>query len=399
MVVRLLLDRGANESARNKPGITPFQTAVTEGYLETSNILLRHRSAAQPFPHKDLAGMLLEVINNQPADLRALNLILDLDVDGFLYRTSTYLMAMVDERKCQFAAAYLERGKSAPPLTPKEKTTILHLSLEHDILGLAKRMLGMKASVNSLNKHGYTPLYSIASRRYNGDGRYSLAEALLDAGANMHMPCTVGESPPVTPLEMAVIRGNHDLVELMLRRDPLRNDSQMALSPLAPRGVYLHAAARTVPSKRMFSLLIRSGASVTEVDSNGDYPLTVFLKQLVDAPSRSRHLEGAWARAAADRVLSTIWYLWSRDVDVNRRNKAGKSVLSYLAALKLYSGRDAARAGIARQLQRCVTAVPARGRDRAQDDKTLEFRHGPLGFWSFDAPFDEVVAGPSRRRH
>ncbi|KAK7741697.1 hypothetical protein SLS53_004756 [Cytospora paraplurivora] len=396
MVVRLLLDRGANESARNKPGMTPFHIAVTEGYLETSNILLRHRSAAQPFPQKDLARMLHEVTEYVPADLGALNLILDLDVDGFLYRTSTYLMAMIEERKYEFAAAYLERDKSAPPLTPKEKSTILHLSIEHGFLGLAKRMLGMKVSVNSFNEHGYTPLYAIASRLSNGDGRYSLAEALLDAGADIHMHCTVGESPPTTPLEMAVIRGNHALVELMLRRQPLRNDPQMALPPLAPRGVYLHAAARTVPSKRMFSLLIRSGVSVTELDANGDYPLTAFLKQLVDAPLRPRRLEGAEARAATDRVLSTIWYLWSKDVDINRRNKAGKSILSYLSALKLYSGRDTARASIARQLRRCITIVPARRQDRAQDDQTLEFRHGPLGLWTFDAPLDEGVARPSR---
>lgn len=396
MNVRLLLDRGANDSARNKSGMTAFETAFTEYFLETSNILLRHRGAAQPFRQDDLDRMLLDTINNQPADLRALNLVLDLDVDGFFYRTSTYLMAMVDGRKCEFAAAYLERGKSVPSLTPKEKTFILDVSIEQGVLGLAKRMLSMKVSVNSPNEHGHTPLYAIACRRGNGDARDSLVEALLDAGADIHF--TASGKSETTPLEKAIMNGDHALVELMLRRQPLRTNSQMGLPPLAPRGVYLHAAARTAPSKKMCSILIRSGADVTELDANGDYPLTVFLKQLADKPSWSKCLKGAEARAATGRVLSMIWYLWSRGVDINRRNKAGKSILSHLAALKLYSGRDATRASIARQLQSCIAIVPARGRDSAQDDKALEFRHGPLGLWTFDAHADEGVAGPSRHR-
>lgn len=154
----------------------------------------------------------------------------------------------------------------------------------------------------------------------------------------------------------------------MLQHQPLRNN------PKAPKGVYLHAAARTVPSKRMFSALIRSGASVTELDSNGDTPLSVFLKSVADQPHWMAHTRGA-----ANQVCATVWYLWNKKVDINLRNKSGKAITSYLTALRIYNGDNLARKRIAEELQLCVEVVPAEGADEAEGLKTLRFRHGLMG--------------------
>lgn len=381
-MVRLLLERGAKESTRNSFGSTPLETAFRKGSLRTCDILVRRRKTVQPLQYEDLHRMLLATIRDRPANLEAMNFILDLDFDGSLYTKSTYIMNMVEGGHDNLACAYLERGTSMPPLSPKEKLTILHKAIERGVLALARRMLSLKVSVNSVDKNGHTPLYAIITRTGNTHGRDGFVEALLEAGADIHFRPSAGSV--MTPLEKAIVSREQTLVELMLRSQPLRNDSRAILPPLVPRGVYLHAAARTLPSKRMFSALIRSGASVTELDSNGDTPLSVFLKSLVDQPTWMSTMRGA-----ASEVCGPIWYLWSRDVDVNRKNKAGKSVLSYLTALALYSGKDPARARIARELKRCIAIVPARGPGRAAGDKTLEFRHGPLGFGVVDDDLDE----------
>ncbi|KUI69089.1 Ankyrin-3 [Cytospora mali] len=371
-IVRLLLERGARESTRNKLGIIPFEAAFTDSLLPICNILLRRRRTVQSLQHEDLHRMLLTIIRGQRKRLDALDLLLDLDTDRFLYTKSTYIMEMVERGHYNLARAYLERS-STPPLTPKEKITILQAAIEHSVPVLAKRMLSLKVSVNFINKNGYTPLYALISSTgeedtggRDGFKRVGLVKALLDAGADIHFK-PQGTSI-MRPLEKAIVNGEQALVDLMLQHQPLRNDSQAVLPPVAPRGVYLHAAARAIPSKRMFSALIRSGASVTELDSQGDTPLSTFLRYLIDQPAWLAHAAGA-----AGEVCAAIWYLWSKDVDINRKNRAGKSILSYLKALMLYNGNEPARATIASELRRCVGIVPAEGPKTTKGDKTLKF--------------------------
>lgn len=380
-MIRLLLERGAKESTRNNSGLTPLRIAFSKGFLRICDILVRRRSTVQPLQNEDLHEMLLETVRDRPANIQALNFILDLDLDGFLHTKSLYIMKMVDGGHDSLACAYLERGTSMPPLSPKEKLTILHKATERGDLRLARHMLSLKVSVNSVDKNGHTPLYAAISQPANTQ-RDDFVEALVEAGADIHFRPSAG--PIMTPLEKAIVNNEQTLVELMLRSQPLHNDSQAVLPPLAPKGVYLHAAARTFPSERLLSALIRSGARVTELDANGDTPLSVFLRSLVDQPAWVYKLRGP-----AAGVCGPIWYLWSREVDINRKNKAGKSILSYLAALALFSGRDTARARIARELKRCIEVVPARGPGRAKGDKTLEFRHGPLGLVVVDDDPDE----------
>lgn len=110
------------------------------------------------------------------------------------------------------------------------------------------------------------------------------------------------------------------------------------------------------PSKRMLSILIRAGAQVTERDCNGDTPLSAFLKTLVAQPLPSWVIDDS----CADKIIcSTIWYLWSRDIDIHRKNTSGKSVASYLTALRLYDGGYPIKKNVAREIQRRIQIVPA----------------------------------------
>lgn len=309
--------------------------------------------------------MIIATIRDRPHDLEAVDLLLDLDVNGTLFSKSTYVMRMIDGGHVKMAGRYLERATSRPPLTPKEKITILQEGLARGNETLIKQMLAIKVSVNFPDKNGHTPLYVVLQGVMPGtDG---LVKALLDAGADIHFKPHLS-TVIMTPLEKAVTFHRHNLVEIMLHHQPLRSN------PKAPKGVYLHAAARTVPSKRIFSNLIRSGASVTELDSNGDTPLSVFLKSIADDPHWIAHTRGA-----PSQVCATVWYLWNNDVDVNLRNKSGKSIISYLTALQIYNGDNPARKRIAEDLQLCVDVVQAEGADGAKGLKMLRFRHYLMG--------------------
>lgn len=307
--------------------------------------------------------MILELIQLRPHHLSALDFLIDLDAKGFLFSKPEYLMKMVDGH-VKMASRYLERCPRLPPLSPKQKLTALREGLALDNEELVRQMLAMKVSVNVPDKNGHTPLY-VAVQRYRLSD-YDLIRALLEAGSDMHF------KPPsstiMTPLEKAITEGKQSLVEILLDHLPLRD------SPRAPKGVYLHAAARVTPSKRMFSTLVRSGASVTELDSNNDTPLSVFLKSIADMPP--------WAadkRGAGKRIFGTIWYLWNTKVDINFRNNSGKTIISYLTALRMYDGDNPARKRIADELELGLDIVPAEGADGEKGLKTLRFRHSLMG--------------------
>lgn len=314
--------------------------------------------------------MILASIRDRPHDLNAVDLLLDLDANGTLFSKSTYLMMMIDGGHVKMASRYLERGATRPLLSPKEKLTILQAGLARSNETLVKQMLALKVSVNSPDRNGHTPLYVVLQGGL--PGKEEFVRALLEAGADMHF------KPPsstiMTPLEKAIMLNQHALVDVMLQHQPLRN-------PKAPQGVYLHAAARTAPSKRMFSTLIRSGASVTELDGNGDTPLSLFLKTVADQPHWT-----ARTRGAANQVCATVWYLWNKKVDINLRNTSGKAITSYLTALRMYDGDNPARKRIADELKLCVEIVPAEGPDGERGLKMLRFRHGLMGLGDIGGP-------------
>lgn len=367
-IVRRLLQRGAKDTVSNNLGITPFESAFRGGLLGICDILVRRRQSPQPWKHEDFDRMILATIRDRPHDLDAVDLLLDLDVNGTLFSKSTYLMEMISGGHVKMASRYLERATARPPLSPKDKLTILQAGLARSSETIVKQMLAMKVSVNVADKNGHTPLYVVLQGGL--PGKEELVRALLDAGADMHFK-PLSEAPGstiMTPLEKAIILQQHALVDVMLQHKPLRDD------PTAPKGVYLHAAARTIPSKRMFSALIRSGAKVTELDSNGDTPLSVFLKSVADQPHWTAHTRGA-----ANQVCATVWYLWNKEVDINQRNKSGKAITSYLTALRMYNGDNPARKRIADELQLCVEIVPAEGADGENGLKVLRFRHGLMG--------------------
>lgn len=371
-LVRLLLDRGVKESARTDMGQTALQIAFEKGSLRICDILIRHRKTIEPLKREEIYSMMDGSISNRPSNLEAFNLLYDLDVDNHLSSTSKYVMNMIESERTALADAYLERN--TPCLNAAEKATILQAAIKKSHARLTRRMLSMKAPVNRLDQDGHTPLYSALSWIPPQD-LDRVVEELLAAGADVHYKHS--SSTHMTPLQKAIANRKQSVVEIMLRNRPLRDD------PQAPKGVYLHTAACSMPSKRIFLALLRAGAEVTELDANGDTPLSVFLRSVAEQPQWMTYTGGV-----ENTICLTIRYLWSRDVNISRRNKSDdKSILHYLSALTLYQGEDPGRTRVARELQRRIKVVPVRDgpmmgrRNRNRNggvggDKTLQFMPG-----------------------
>lgn len=170
----------------------------------------------------------------------------------------------------------------------------------------------------------------------------------------------------------------------MLRHRPLRDD------PEAPKGVYLHEAVTGGPdAEGLATLLLRSGSTLTELDANLDTPLGSFLRQLVHenrwTSTWRPQVSGGQApgvrrkecRRLATKIGNLIQLLWTKDIDVQARNKGDKSIRSYLTSLRLYEGDGGRNTCMVRQelashLQQRVKVVTVAGGD------TRSARH-----WSF----------------
>lgn len=350
-IMRLLLDRGARDDVRNKDGKTPLQVAFEAGNLKICDVLVRRRRKLQQIRHEELGSMLEYAIRKRPGHREAFSFIYDLDLDYALWKTPKYILLMLQNNFINIADTYLDR--KMPPLHAREKSMILQSAIAARNTRLMKRMLAVKAPVSIPDENGHSPLHNALSR-IDAIELDDAIEALLCAGADIH---SKDNTNSMTPLQKSIATRRHTTVELMLRHQPLYN------YPSAQNAQLLHTAARVPPSKRMFSLLIRSGAKVTELDDNGDTPLAVFLKSVIEAPFQTLGTEAS--------VCSTAWYLWSSQIDVNRKNKAGKSILSYLDALRLYSGDVQSRKRVAEEVQRRISILPLP--DAKNGEKMLRF--------------------------
>lgn len=343
-LTRLLLDRGASTTARCQGGKTPLQVAYESGALDVCDILIRRHKPTQALKHHELDDMWTHSFHQRPSEQEAFNLLYDLDTEGYLWKSSKYVMRYMTDRHHELAWTYLRR--KLPPLNPKEKSTILHSAIQSCQIDMIKRMIAIKAPMNLPDENGTVPLsnliYVIEKREMR-----PLVEVFLAAGADPHQPHS--SHSQASPIEEAIKQGFHivEIVDTMLRYSPLRDDLKTT------KGNYLHTAAKWEISKELFDALIKAGVEVTGLDGNGNTPLAAHLKRLAGGPKSLSVLSG-WENLHC----LAIWYLWDKKIDIERKNKSGKSILSYLTALRLYRGECKTRARVAAILQTHIKIVP-----------------------------------------
>lgn len=344
-IARLLLNRGANQYARNNEGQTAFQVAFKSRSLSLCDILLRRGEQPVPLTRDELhqmAGLLASGHFEERGDSHALELLLDIDVKGYLHSEPTTLKRLV-HGQVRLAEQFLD--KAIPSMSDKQYIKILEESLSQGSLCVAKKLVaGMPPKL--LDEHAGELLLRVTTSSVFDVNLRDLMEHILETGIDIHS--SIGNSLGISPLQSAIEYDNVYAIAVMLEKHPLRND------PRVPKGVYLHAAVHAYhehrhPRKKTLSLLIRSGADPTEVDENDDTPLSLFLRSLSRRPSwvnRSGHIAGF--------LRSRIWYLWKKDLDVNRKNKEGKSIVDYLHDLKSYEEPYTVQHNVAREIQQHI---------------------------------------------
>lgn len=383
-LIRLLLERGIDESAKNQSGQTALQVAFLRGSYGICDLLLRFRKVAQPLTSKEISEM-VKFLVIQPSQ-EGMGMLLDLDVNDRLASTSKVIMQFCDKQQrdpacSRVICAYLER--KPPSLSAPEKGKLLCLAVKQQCARLIKHMLALKAPPNHLNHCDSSPLSLALDMETDDKGLATLVQDLLNAGADMHF--RHGTDTPITPLQKAILCRKIFALKTMLRHRPLRDDRD------APRGVYLHEAVALGPEGReIVNMLLHSGITRTELDGNLDTPLGSFLRKLVnqnewtwswqpqDARYKPVEEKQKHFRQLADRICTMIQLLWDKKIDVRARNSGDKSIIGYLASLKLYSGDSERhtckiRVELASQLRQRVKVVPVAG-SQSSKCATLEFQ-------------------------
>jgi ankyrin repeat protein len=87
--------------------------------------------------------------------------------------------------------------------------TPLHRAVRNRSVEVVRLLLQCGANVNEEDESGWTALHFVSDRF---GGSLEIAFALLDCGADMHARTNLD----MTPLEMALNNGHHDIVQLLL---------------------------------------------------------------------------------------------------------------------------------------------------------------------------------------
>ncbi len=238
-MVELLLNRGANVEAReNGSGDTALITAIRSGYLSVVQVLLAH--------HADVNA-------KSPGDITPLHLAAQkgyADIAGLLITNGADVNAA---DKNGYTPLY---GAATAGNTP-----------------VMEVLMARKADVNARANDGKTPLYAAVER-----GQLGAAALLLKNGADVNATWSGSR-----PLHDAVIRNNADLVKLLLDNgaDPNARRSSYNFIDIGTSAGHAEDVTPLIMAVMnrqpdIVNLLIAHRADVNAVDASGDSALSVL---------------------------------------------------------------------------------------------------------------------------
>lgn len=316
---------------RNKEGQTPLYLAFHARNLDACDVLVRRGCLRGGLDRSELEAMFARAVDNcrvSEGSTTLIHFVLDLDVHGILSTGATVLHDLLTLPKCfaalEAARIIVDRGLS--PMAPVDATRLLGraISARHfSHFSLAYALLNLGADVNGRpgDNEDY-PLAAFVKRHRQQAGvalladSIQLVQALLERKANPHV--RVRPTKPERILNSIINNRIDDVLFMILKKHPLASD------PRAIGGAYLHSALtvyQPCPSEKVIDALLASGADPCEVDERGDTPLSTLLRGFCDKP------KFAWRYRRFVKALAVP------GVDVNRRNKDGKSIVDYLQQL------------------------------------------------------------------
>ncbi|KAK0621793.1 ankyrin repeat-containing domain protein, partial [Bombardia bombarda] len=343
--LRLLLNKPGVSGlfqVRNRDNHTALRLAFQERNLDACEVLVRRGCFRGGINRSELLDMFKDAALVRPGDEATLDFVLDLDVDGHLTSDPALLSTLLAKGgHSAVHAAQIISHRGLPPLPPGDHTRLLCKAIRLGELFLAYSLLEAGADVNVCNDEGEYPLAAFIKNTFihsripvRTSAIYQFLQALLDRGANIHLQFAPGS--PQRILHRVIALDLEEALFIMLEKQPLIND------PRAVGCCYLHwavvIAPERPPNEKIIDWLIVSGANLSELDGFGDTPLSVLLKSLCKE------------RMYLWRYHRFIKALLGPDVDVNRKNNDGKSIVDYLEDL-MYPSNSGQGSFLTRRIQ------------------------------------------------
>ncbi|GKT47767.1 ankyrin-1 [Colletotrichum spaethianum] len=212
-----------------------------------------------------------------------------------------------------------------PQIPHRDGWTLLHIAVEFGFQRAVEKLISdLGADANQPNPDSHSPLH-IAIKTDSLDNE-SMIRLLCKHGADPHT--SSGETTK-SPVDYAIQEGYSWMVPDLLREHPIKGD------PKAQSNLYLHSIISTQIKGRpgvardALPPLIRAGADVNETDSNGDTPLSFFIKEAL-------RLEKEWdlSGLGACVTMLTVPTLIRSGARPSVRNTDGKTVLDMMDAVR-----------------------------------------------------------------
>ncbi len=207
LVERLVATHPKDVNPREGSIWAPLRVAIEKRQLNVARLLLEHGA----YPDiKGTNGWTLLHEASYGWDIGALQLLLEhgADVDCRNSRDQTPLHLSSDVGSLEAMQLLVVYGADVNKRIPNGWTP-LHRAVRNRSVEAVRLLLQCGANVNEEDENGWTALHFVSDRF---GGSLEIALALLDCGADMH----ARTNSDMTPLEMALNNGHHDIVQLLL---------------------------------------------------------------------------------------------------------------------------------------------------------------------------------------
>ncbi|GAW12875.1 hypothetical protein ANO14919_022460 [Xylariales sp. No.14919] len=254
-MAELLLKAGANPDATDAGGQSSLWIASCSGYTKAAELLINYGASSQACVYGDKTALyvasrngfsrIVELLVKSGADVSAVN------KDG-----QTPLYAASASGIVKIVEILLSSGADISTANCFGVTPLLQ-ALNHRSSEIAETLINHGANVSAADKKGITPLHEASVA-----GFYKIAEMLISRGANV----SAADRKGITPLHGALVARSYKIAEMLINRGA--NVSAADKKGITP----LHEAS-VAGSYKISEMLINRGADVSATENYGQTPL------------------------------------------------------------------------------------------------------------------------------
>uniref|UniRef100_A0A7M4FPW3 Ankyrin-1 n=1 Tax=Crocodylus porosus TaxID=8502 RepID=A0A7M4FPW3_CROPO len=261
IMVRLLLDRGAQIETRTKDELTPLHCAARNGHVRIAEILLDHGAPIQAKTKNGLSPIHMAAQGDHVDCVRLL-LQYNAEIDDITLDHLTPLHVAAHCGHHRVAKLLLDKG-AKPNARALNGFTPLHIACKKNHIRVMELLLKTGASIDAVTESGLTPLHVAAFM-----GHLPIVKTLLQRGASPNVSNVKVE----TPLHMAARAGHMEVAKYLLQNKAKVNAK--AKDDQTP----LHCAAR-IGHTSMVQLLLENHADPNLATIAGHTPLHIAARE------------------------------------------------------------------------------------------------------------------------